>query len=247
MDSKLTSENVGREMAVWQHLEELRWAIIKSIVVVALTTTAAFAFTDFVWAVLRLPFARIADQVELIYSGPLDAFLVKVKLALLAGLVAAAPFVLGFLWSFVAPGLTRRERCVVYCGVGVGSVFFGLGVGFGYLLLPYGLQFLVSFSVPGFGNLWPVVHYLDFCLRLLLGFGLVFELPVVLTLLVRLDLVRVATLRRFRPYAVIAAFVLAAVLTPPDIVSQIALALPIIGLYEMSILLGRWQEHSRPG
>ena len=240
---KASAADNGRRMTLWDHLEELRWVIFKSLAVLALATAAGLAFTEPVYALLQRPLGRLEEQgVELILATPLDAFLVKMKLAFLAGAVVSAPFVLGFIWSFVAPGLTAREKGAVRLGVGFGVLLFCAGIVFGYCLLPFGLAFLVSFTSPGVRNLWPMQRYIGFCLHLLLAFGLVFQLPVVLILLVRLGIVRSDTLAKRRPYAVVAALVVAAFLTPPDCISQIMLAVPILLLYEVSIVAGRWQE-----
>ncbi len=238
-----------RTMSFWEHLEELRWVLIKCVIVLAVTTTLGLFFTDLVWNVLQGPIREVKDQVEFVFSTPLDAFLVKMKLGLLSGVIVAMPFLLWFSWSFVAPGLKRKERRAVHLGIGFGFAFFCLGVYFGYSLLPFGLKFLVSFdrafADSGARQLWKMPVYIDFCFRLLLGFGIVFQLPVILSILVRLGIVRVDTLAKNRPYAIILTFVVAAILTPPDVVSQIALALPLMLLYEVSILFGRWQERKR--
>ena len=238
-------DNPNRYIAVWEHLEELRFVIFKSLAVLSVGTCIGFAFTEFLYRFLQRPLAGIAHDVELVFAAPLDAFLIKIKLAFFAGAILAMPFVLALVWSFVAPALKQRERKAVWHGIGWGSLFFCAGVSFGFSLLPYGLNFLVSFGTPEIRQLWPMQVYFDFCFRLLLGFGIVFQLPVVLTILVHLEIVQVATLTKNRPYAMIAAFTVAAFLTPPDVVSQIVLALPLMLLYEASIVAGRIEEKRR--
>lgn len=233
-------------MSFWDHLEELRWVLLKSLGVLVLATGAGFALTGYVYRALEWPLSRVRDQVDLIYATPLAAFLVQIKLALLAGAVIAAPFILALVWSFVAPGLRQEERRAVWFGVGAGFVFFCAGITFGYVLLPWGIAFLVSLGAPGVRQLWSIDTYISFCLQLLLGFGIVFQLPVVLTILLRLGLVRAQTLARGRPYAVVIILVVAAVVTPTtDVFTQVALAAPLVVLYEVSIWVGYWLEHRR--
>ncbi|OGV77868.1 MAG: twin arginine-targeting protein translocase TatC [Lentisphaerae bacterium RIFOXYB12_FULL_65_16] len=233
-------------MSFWDHLEELRWVILKSLGVLAVATGLGFTLTGTVYRALEWPLARVRDRVDLMYTTPMAGFLVQIKLALLAGAVIAAPFILGFAWSFVAPGLKSEERRVVWFGVGMGFVFFCAGVAFGYLLLPWGIAFLVSLGSQNIRQLWSVDGYISFCLQLLLGFGIVFQLPVVLTILLRLGLVQVQTLSKGRPYAVVLIFITSAVLTPTtDIITQAAMAVPLLILYETSILIGRWFERQQ--
>lgn len=229
-------------MPLWEHLEELRWAIIKSLVVLVITTSVALAFTGPIYDLLLVPLADFRDQIKITFAKPLDAFLIKMALALLGGIFLALPFMLAFAWSFIAPGLTAKERKAVWLGVGWGVVFFACGVTFGYVLLPMCLKFLIAFGRPDVQQLWPLQVYIAFCFRLLLGFGIVFQLPVILNILIRLDLVTVETLTRKRPYAVIISFVVAAILTPPDVFTQILMALPLVCLYEVSIITGRWHK-----
>ena len=231
-----------KAMPFWDHLEEFRWVLIKALGVLIITTGISLGFTHLAYGFLQRPLVRIADQVEIIFAAPLDAFVVKLKLAALCGFVIALPLILIFFWSFLAPGLTKSEKRAAWTAVAAGTAFFCIGSTFGYHLLPVALRFLISFGPPNVHQLWPLKIYLEFCLRLLLAFGLVFELPVVLTALIRFGVVEVETLVRYRAHAVVVAFITAAILTPPDFISQIALGVPIVALYELSILGGRWQQ-----
>ncbi len=231
-----------KQMSLWEHLEELRWVILKALLAVVLASGISLIFTEWIYSFLLRPLRGIEHQVELIFAAPLDAFLIKMKLALLGGCVLALPIVLAFIWNFIAPGLKRNERQAVWFGVCLGSLFFCCGVAFGYFLLPYGLPLLIGFGSADIRQLWPLSVYINFCFRLLLGFGVVFQMPVVLMLLVRLQLLKTQTLVRNRVYAAIAILFIAAVLTPPDFISQVVLAGPMLLLYELSIIAGRWQE-----
>jgi sec-independent protein translocase protein TatC len=162
------------------------------------------------------------------------------KVAFVAGLILASPFVLYQIWAFVAPGLYQKEKKYVVPFVLGGTVFFALGVLFGYFVaLPVGFKFLLGYATDFIKPMPSMKEYLSFSIKFLLAFGLVFEFPVVLVLLSRIGVVDARTLARQRKYAILLIFVFAAVLTPPDIVSQVIVALPMIGLYELSILLSR--------
>lgn len=227
----------GPEVSLWEHLEELRWVLIKCIATVSITTILGFCFTSLLSEVLQRPLQAISPPIELVFSAPLDAFLSRLKLALLAGIVFAIPFLLYFIWSFIAPGLYKRERRIAWGAIVFGSVMFVLGSVFGYRLLYYGLPALVEMGLTGARHLWSLARYFDFCFRFLLAFGLIFELPVVLVALGRLGLVQAAFLRRIRPYAIIGIFLVAALLTPPEPFTQLMLGLPLLLLYETSIVL----------
>jgi sec-independent protein translocase protein TatC len=226
-------------MSFWDHLEEFRWMILRCLAVLVVTTGVGFAFTSLTYRVMQRPIESLGGGVELVFSGPLDAFLIRLKLAVLSGVVFALPFMLAFIWRFIAPGLRRREKTVIWGAVAAGTVFFAIGASFGYYLLFFGLPALVRLGVsgPGVRHLWSLKTYMDFCFRFVLAFGVVFEFPVITVSLARLGLLEAATLRRIRPYAVIGVFVLAAFITPPDPVTQVMLGLPLLLLYEASIFV----------
>jgi len=177
---------------------------------------------------------------------PMTYFFVSLQVALLGGLVLALPVVFYQFWRFVAPGLLSRERRLVLPVVTLSVLCFGLGAAIAYsIVLPLGLRFFLGLEPDDMTSQWAVDEYISFVLRLLLGFGIVFEMPVVTLLLSRLGLVTPAYMRRVRRYAIVAIFVLAAVFTPPDPISQILMALPLLALYEVSIWVCRL-THRRP-
>ncbi len=246
---KWLSGNEIKQMSFCEHLEELRWVLIKLLVILILGTGAGLFLAPAFYRALQLPLHSLRAEVELVFSGPLDAFLIRLKLGLLAGIILGLPFMLLVVWQFIAPGLHVRERRVAWLAVLLGTLFFCLGGGFGYLVLFQGLPTLVRMGVsgPGVRHLWSLRSYMDFCFRFILAFGAVFELPVVTVALARLGLVSAADLRRFRPYAIVGAFILAAILTPPDPYTQIMLGLPLVILYEASILMIRLLERGSKG
>jgi sec-independent protein translocase protein TatC len=235
----MKSGSDAKYMSFWEHLEEFRWVLLKTIAALVIGTGIGLAFTSSTYQAMQLPVRLLDTPVELIFTGPLDPFLVRLKLGLLTGVVLALPFILLFVWQFAAPGLKSSEMRLAWVAAGAGTFFFIIGAGFGYLVLIYGLPGLIALGFAGedIRHLWPLSTYLSFCLRLLLAFGAVFELPVVTVALARLGLVTAAALRRVRPYAVILIFILAAVLTPPDALTQIMLGVPLLVLYEASIFI----------
>ena len=231
-------------MEFWEHLEELRWVIFKSIMALAVGMGICLSFTPTIYRLILGPLQRVKESLHIVlrYDGPIDAFVIKLKMALLGGAVLAVPFIGYFIWTFVAPGLTRRERRAVRTAVGAGAVFFLCGLVFGYKMLFLVLPILAKFSDPGVANWWSLKYYMNFSFRLLLGVGVAFELPVVIVALVQIGLLDLETLQKGRPYAVVAAMFVAAVLTPPDAFTMLMLGIPLIALYELGVLAARWQH-----
>lgn len=229
----------------WDHLEELRWMILKCLLTLAITTAAGLIFTTALGDVLQRPLTSMDAEVELIFTGPLDAFLVRLKLALLAGVVFAIPMLLYFIWQFLAPGLYEHEKRLIWIAILAGSVFFCAGVVFAYFLLFFGLPALVRMGLAGARHMWSLQTYLSFCFRFLLAFGVIFELPVVVVTLARLGLLEAETLQKIRPHAIIGIFALGAFLTPPDPFTQVMLGLPLVLLYEFSIVMVKWAERRK--
>jgi sec-independent protein translocase protein TatC len=177
---------------------------------------------------------------SLIFISVAEAFFTYMKVAFIAGLILASPFILYQIWAFVAPGLYRNEKKYVVPFVFAGSFFFATGIFFGYYVaIPVGFKFLLGFATDLIKPMPSMKEYLSFSIKFLLAFGIVFEFPVVLVLLARIGVVDAKTLARHRKYAILLIFIFAAVMTPPDLISQVLMALPLMGLYELSILLSK--------
>jgi sec-independent protein translocase protein TatC len=233
-------------MPFWDHLEELRRRLILSGVVLIALAVVAFYFGDVLMAVLRRPLERARPDLELHLFGVPEAFVVRMKVAIAAGLAVGVPFFVFQLWRFVAPGLRRREVRAVAPLLFFSVVMLAVGVSFAYfVVLPMGITFLLSFARDGLTPLLMLNEYFSFVATFVVAFGIVFQLPVVLVMLGRLGLVSSRTLARGRRVAAVGILVLSAVITPPDLVSQVAIGAPLYLLYEISVLLVWRSQRSR--
>ena len=266
------------EMPFLDHLEELRWRLLKAIVALIVGAIVCFAFADSVFAMLTYPYydavlsmesSRSTGAVQAIrelldrWTGaapaadaestpdpadalppgrklqalrPLTIFLMELQIALMGGFVLALPVVFFQLWRFVAPGLLAREKRLVLPIIALSVACFLIGASIAYyIVLPLGLRFFLGLESENVTSQWAIDEYISFVLKLLLGFGLVFEMPVIALFLSRIGLLTADFLRRVRRYGIVAIFVLGALFTPPDPISQILMALPLLVLYEISI------------
>jgi sec-independent protein translocase protein TatC len=230
-----------KKLPLTTHLQELRKRLILSFIAVGGGFALCYTFAEKIFDILAAPLLKMMPTGgSLIFTSVAEAFFTYMKVAFISGLILASPFVLYQIWAFVAPGLYRHEKKYVVPFVLAGSFFFAIGILFAYYVaLPVGFKFLLGFATDFIKPLPSMKEYLSFSIKFLLAFGLVFEFPVVLVLLARIGVVDAKTLARQRKYAILLIFIFAAILTPPDIISQVIVALPMIGLYELSILLSK--------
>ncbi len=230
-----------KKLPLTTHLQELRKRLILSFIAVGAGFVLCYAFAESIFDILAAPLIKMMPTGgSLIFVSVAEAFFTYMKVAFIAGLILTSPFVLYQIWAFVAPGLYRNEKRYVVPFVLAGSFFFALGILFGYLVaLPVGFKFLLGYATDFIKPMPSMKEYLSFSIKFLLAFGLVFEFPVVLVLLARIGVVDAKTLARQRKYAILLIFIFAAVMTPPDLISQVLMALPLMGLYELSILLSK--------
>jgi sec-independent protein translocase protein TatC len=235
------SDAVEQKMSFLEHLGELRKRILWSLVAVLGGLVIALNFTDRLMKFVRRPFDAAIPGTKLVFLTPTEAFWVYMKVALIAGCVLALPFVLYQIWGFVAPGLHTHERRFAIPFVIVGSLFFVLGATFAQLVvIPFAMRFLVTFPGQDLTPMISVGSYVDFVLKFTLAFGVIFELPVGLTLAARMGIVTPQFLAKNRKYAILINFIVAAILTPtPDIFNQSLMAGPMILLYELGIISAR--------
>ena len=223
------------------HLEELRNRLIKCFIAVGVGFVASFGFKETLFEILVKPLIAVMEQGDtLIFTGLPEAFFTYLKVSFLSGIMLATPVILYQFWMFVAPGLYQKERRLLIPVVFLSSFFFIGGSLFGYFVVfPFGFKFFLGFATESIRPLPSMKEYLSFSSKLLLAFGLVFEMPLVLTFLARLGVVSVDFLKKNRKYSILLFFVGAAILTPPDVVTQVMMALPLIVLYEISIIGAR--------
>ena len=223
------------------HLEELRNRLIKASIAVGVGFAVSYAFKEKLFQILTAPLISVMKPGEtLIYTNLPEAFFTFLKTAFLSGILLASPIIIYQFWMFTAPGLYRQEKRLLLPVVFLSSIFFVGGALFGYFIVfPWGFKFFLGFASETVRPLPSMKEYLSFSSKLLLAFGLVFELPLIITFLAKLGLVSVEFLKKNRKYAVLLFFIGAAILTPPDVVTQIMMAMPLMILYEISIIGAR--------
>jgi len=230
------------------HLEELRKRLITCFAAVGIGFLISYGFKEKLFYILTRPLISVMPKGDkIVFTGLPEAFFTYLKVSFLSGLILAAPVILYQFWMFVAPGLYKNERRILLPIVFLSSFFFIGGALFGYFIVfPFGFKFFLGFATETIKPLPAMREYLSFSSKLLLAFGLVFELPLVITFLSRMGLVTVDYLKKNRKYALLLFFVAAAILTPPDVVTQIMMALPLMLLYEISIIGARIFARRKP-
>jgi sec-independent protein translocase protein TatC len=228
------------------HLVELRSRLIKTMIMITTLFVIFYFFADSIYNFLVQPYADAVEGEEgrrLIFTALHETFFTYIKVALFASLFISLPFLLIQLWIFVAPGLYKNEKSVVVPYLLATPILFILGSALVYyLIMPLAIKFFLSFESIGGNGALPIQleakvnEYLSLIMRLILAFGLCFQLPVALTLMARVGFVSSESLRKNRKYVIVGVFAVAAILTPPDPISQIGLGIPILLLYELSII-----------
>jgi sec-independent protein translocase protein TatC len=223
------------------HLEELRKRLIVCFIAVGIGFVLSYFVKEKLFQILTRPLINVMQTGDkLIFTGLPEAFFTYLKVAFLSGIILATPVIFYQFWMFVAPGLYNKEKRLMVPVVVLSTFFFVGGASFGYFIVfPYGFKFFLGFASEIIQPFPTMREYLSFASKLLLAFGLVFELPLIITFLARFGMVSVSFLKKNRKYALLLFFVGAAILTPPDVVTQVMMALPLILLYEISIVGAR--------
>lgn len=223
------------------HLEELRKRFVISAIGIGAGFILTYFFSEELFLVLIRPLkAAMPEGDRLIFTSLPEMFITYLKVAFVAGFVLSSPLVFYEMWMFIAPGLYQKEKQFAVPFVVCSTVLFVSGALFGYLVVfPFGFKFFMGFSNEYVQALPSVKQYFSFSMKLLFAFGAVFELPVVIFFLTKMGILTPEQLKKKRKYAVLMAFVLGAILTPPDVVSQILMALPLLILYEIGIFVSR--------
>ena len=237
----------AKEMSFLDHLEELRWDVIKALVGLAVATIVCAIYTDYIVQRLLLTPARTVG-LKIQVLTPYGIVILYMEAALICGVILSMPNTLYWLWKFVAPGLLPKERRYISRIVFFTSLCFFSGVAFGYfVLLPSALKFFSTFGTQTIEMNVAIDRYVSFVLALILGSGLVFELPMISYFLTKLGLLTPAFMRHYRRHSIIVILFIAAIVTPtPDPVTQLILAIPMMALYEVSILVSKFSQKKEP-
>ena len=221
------------------HLIELRDRLLRSILALALVFLCLFPWAGDIYALIAKPMLKALPQGgQMIATEVTTPFFVPMKVTMMAAFVIALPFILYQLWAFVAPGLYANEKRLVGPLIIASTLLFLCGMSFAYFLVfPVVFGFIIGIAPQGVAVMTDIGKYLDFVLTMFVAFGITFEVPVVVVLLVKIGVVSVAQLKQVRPYAIVGAFIIGAIFTPPDVVSQIMLAVPLWLLYELGIVV----------
>jgi len=221
-----------------EHLEELRWRIIKSVVAIILCAIPSGIYWKQIFDFVMLYPLRLASpKPKLIYTNPSESFVISLKIAVAGGVIIAAPVLFYQIWRFISPALYGNEKKVILPTVFASSLFFICGIVFSYLTFPYVMRFFTLFAGDRIDPMFKVGDYFGFLLKLTLAFGFVFELPVISFVLARLGFIDSKFLLKNFRYAIVIIFVIAAILTPPDVLSQLVMAVPLLFLYGLSIIV----------
>jgi len=224
------------------HLFELRNRLIKALLSIGIVFVCLFPWAKELYALLAQPLISTLPQGgQMIATDVVGVFLVPMKVALMVAFLIALPYVLYQVWAFIAPGLYTHEKRLALPLVAASVFLFFVGMSFAYFLVfPTVFKFMANVAPEGVAWMTDIEKYLSFVMTTFLAFGVTFEVPVVVVVLVRMGVVTVETLKEWRSYMIVAAFVIAAIFTPPDVISQLMLAIPLCLLYELGMLMAKF-------
>lgn len=224
-------------MTLMEHLGELRTRLVRSLIAVALAFTVCYSFAEMLFKELCRPVvAALPPGSKLIFTALPEAFFVHLQVGVVAAVFLASPYIFYQIWGFIAPGLYDEEKRHMIPLALCSALFFIVGAGFCYFVVfPFAFTFFVGYANESIAAMPSLSEYLGFTLKLLIAFGLIFEMPIFALFLARMGIITAAMMRNVRRYAILVIFVVAAILTPPDVVSQLLMAAPMLVLYECSI------------
>ena len=224
------------------HLVELRTRLLHAVVAVLLVIICLFPWASDLYTLLAQPLlARLPKGGQMIATDVTTPFFVPLKVAMMAAFLIALPYILYQIWRFVAPGLYAHEKRLVWPLIVASTLLFFCGMAFAYFaVFPVVFGFITASAPQGVAVMTDIDKYLSFVLTMFMAFGITFQVPVAVILLVRMGFVTVEKLREIRPYMIVGAFVVGAIFTPPDVVSQFMLAMPLWLLYEAGIVVASW-------
>jgi sec-independent protein translocase protein TatC len=223
------------------HLKELRDRLVISLIGLGVAFVITYIFKERIFAVLMRPFTAVMPpQSSFIFTSVTEAFITYFKISLVAALFLAAPVILYEVWMFVSPGLYENEKRYVIPFIAFGSIFFIIGGLFCYLVvMPYVYHFFVAYAGPSIIPMPSLKEYMNLTLKLLIIFGLIFQMPLIAYYLSRAGIIKYRTLAKKRRYAILAIVIVSAIITPPEVTSQLLMVIPMYGLFEASIVIAR--------
>jgi sec-independent protein translocase protein TatC len=230
------------KMPLTSHLEELRKRLVRILIAVGIAFLGCFAFKEELFRIIAQPLISVLPPgTHMVYTGLPEAFFTYIKVSFYAGIFVASPVVLYHIWKFISPGLFPKEKKFVAPFVITSSLLFVGGVCFGYfLVLPSAYKFFLEFTTDFLKPMLSMREYLTLTLKLLLAFGVIFEIPVFLFFMTKIGLVTPRKLARMRRYAIVVCFIVAAIITPtPDAFTQCMMAIPMVILYEVGIIVSK--------
>ncbi|TCJ18511.1 twin-arginine translocase subunit TatC [Parasulfuritortus cantonensis] len=224
------------------HLLELRDRLLRAVLAWAAAFICLFPFANKLYAVLAQPMlAKLPQGGQMIATEVVTPFFVPVKVAMMTAFLGALPVILYQIWAFIAPGLYAHEKRFILPLVVSSVILFGCGMAFAYFLVfPVVFGFIIGIAPAGVAVMTDIGKYLDFVITMFLAFGITFEVPIVVVALAMMGVVEVAKFKEGRPYVIVGAFVIGAIFTPPDVISQSMLAVPLWLLYELGVLVAGW-------
>ena len=231
-----------QEDSFLSHLFELRDRLIRALLAIGIVFICLFPWAKELYALLAQPLlATLPKGGQMIATDVVGVFLVPMKVALMVAFLIALPYVLYQVWAFVAPGLYAHEKKLALPLVAASVILFFVGMAFAYFLVfPTVFGFMSKVAPEGVAWMTDIEKYLSFVMSTFIAFGVTFEVPVVVIVLVQMRVVSLVTLKEWRPYVVVGAFVVGAIFTPPDVISQLMLAIPLCLLYELGLLMARF-------
>jgi len=224
------------------HLFELRDRLIRILLSIGIVFICLFPWAKDLYALLALPMLKaLPSGGQMIATDVVGVFLVPMKVTLMLAFLIALPYILYQIWAFVAPGLYDHEKKLALPLVTASVALFFVGMAFAYFLVfPTVFGFMARIAPEGVAWMTDIEKYLSFVMTTFVAFGVTFEVPVVVVVLVRIGIVELATLRQWRPYVIVGAFIVGAIFTPPDVISQLMLAIPLCLLFELGLLVARF-------
>ncbi|OGV33198.1 MAG: twin arginine-targeting protein translocase TatC [Lentisphaerae bacterium GWF2_45_14] len=227
-----------RSMSIIDHLDELRTRLIRCTICILILSVVAYFFSQDIIEWLKREFCPELEKI--VFTRPLELFMIRLKAALYLSILGGFPYLAFEIWHFVAPGLFPKERKYVSVFVVISSLLFATGGMFAlFFIYPSVIKLSIGMASPDIVPMITVESFVNLAAMLVLGFGIMFQLPVFVFILAASGLVKIETMSKARPFVIVAIFIISAVLTPPDVVSQIAMALPSLVLFEISLLLAR--------